>query len=186
MINTCKKKQVSRPLNTKRSQKPARCLDLNTIHKPPLPRQSYLFPNLHTTLLSLQTTLSLPLLHPLHQPPKTLAPHLLLPLPDIQSVPLFFERFPIWVEFQDLRKVFLKLGQVTKLFVCKRKISYGRRFGFVDILSPLSVSDIYDQANKIWFHIYKMRVNPAKSPFQTFFPTPKPISKLVTSHNFSC
>jgi hypothetical protein len=43
----------------------------------------------------------------------------------------FFKRFPSWVEYQDLKKAFLKFGQVTKLFVSKRKTIYGRRFSFV-------------------------------------------------------
>jgi hypothetical protein len=52
-------------------------------------------------------------------------------------------------------------------------------FGFVDIISPLSISDIYDQANKIWFHIYKTRVNPAKHhPFKPSFLSQNPYQNL--------
>ncbi|KAJ6944605.1 hypothetical protein NC652_009847 [Populus alba x Populus x berolinensis] len=75
---------------------------------------------------------------------------------------LFFERFPSWVEYQDLKRTFSKFGRVIKLFLSKRKTVLGRRFGFVELLSPLPVSDLCDQASNVWFDSYKLRVNPAK------------------------
>ena len=81
---------------------------------------------------------------------------------DAEHVKLFFERFPSWVDYQDLKRAFCKLGRVFKLFVSKLKIVLGRRFGFVDISSSLSISSLYDQASWIWFDTYKLIVNPAK------------------------
>ncbi|KAG6737373.1 hypothetical protein POTOM_058889 [Populus tomentosa] len=68
---------------------------------------------------------------------------------DPEQVKLFFERFPSLVEYQDLKRAFCKLGRVNKLFISTRKTDLGRRFGFVDILSPVPVSDLCVQANTI-------------------------------------
>jgi hypothetical protein len=48
--------------------------------------------------------------------------------PILQPIKLFFERFPSWVDYQDLKKTFLKFGRVTKLFLSKRKTALGQRF----------------------------------------------------------
>ncbi|KAI9400841.1 hypothetical protein POPTR_001G038975v4 [Populus trichocarpa] len=96
---------------------------------------------------------------------------------------LFFERFPSWVEYQDLKKTFGKFGRVIKLFLSKRKTVLGRRFGFVEILSPLPVSDLCDQASNVWFDSYKLRVNPAKrQSFKPPLPTSKPLPKPASPH----
>lgn len=101
-----------------------------------------------------------------------------------EQVKLFFERFPSWVEYQDLKRAFCKLGRVTKLFISTRKIVLGRRFGFVDILSPVPISDLCDQANTIWFDTYKLRVNPAKlHPIRPPPTSPKPSPKPVKTQN---
>ncbi|KAG6778847.1 hypothetical protein POTOM_015195 [Populus tomentosa] len=123
---------------------------------------------------------------PSEPPTKTfsLASHVNTPT-GTDHLKLFFERFPSWVEYQDLKKTFGKFGQVIKLFLSKRKTVLGRRFGFVDILSPLPVIDICDQASKVWFDSYKLRVNPAK--LQSSKPPPptsptKPLSKPASPH----
>lgn len=101
-----------------------------------------------------------------------------------EQVKLFFERFPSWVEYQDLKRAFCKLGRVTKLFISTRKTVLGRRFGFVDILSPVPISDLCDQANTIWFDTYKLRVNPAKlHPIRPPPTSPKPSPKPVKTQN---
>jgi hypothetical protein len=88
------------------------------------------------------------------------------------------------VEYQDLKKAFFKLGRVTKLFISKRKTALGRRFGFVDILSPLPIFDLCVQANTIWFDTYKLRVNPAKHhPIKPSPTSPKPCPKPVKTQN---
>ncbi|KAG6736003.1 hypothetical protein POTOM_061309 [Populus tomentosa] len=82
--------------------------------------------------------------------------------PISHPIKLFFERFPFYVEYQDLKKTFFKFGRVTKLFLFKRKTALGRRFGFVDILSPMFVIDLYDQASNLW--TYKLRVFTSTKP----------------------
>ena len=100
------------------------------------------------------------------------------------------------MEYQDLKKTFGKFDRVIKLFLSKRKTVLGRRFGFVDILSPLPVFDICDQASKVWFGSYKLRVNLAKlqsskPPLATspHKPLPKPASphkpQLIFRDNIS-
>ncbi|KAJ6948384.1 hypothetical protein NC651_002658 [Populus alba x Populus x berolinensis] len=98
--------------------------------------------------------------------------------PILQPLKLFFERFPSWVDYHDLKKAFLKFGRVTKLFISKRKTTLGQRFGFVDILSSMSVNDLCDHASSLWFDTYKLRVNPAKHSPSTPTLTPtKPLPK---------
>ncbi|KAL9387903.1 hypothetical protein Peur_021027 [Populus x canadensis] len=100
---------------------------------------------------------------------------------DAEYVKLFFERFPSWVDYQDLKRDFFKLGRVIKLFVSKRKTVLGRCFGFVDISSPLSVPILCYQAIRIWFDTYKLIVNPAKHhPFKTSPSPPKHVPKPAT------
>ncbi|KAG6776173.1 hypothetical protein POTOM_019679 [Populus tomentosa] len=100
---------------------------------------------------------------------------------DAEHVKLFFERFPSWVDYQDLRRAFCKLGRVSKLFVSKHKTVLERRFGFVDISSSLSISSLCDQASRI----YKLIVNPAKwHPLKTSpSPPPKHVPKHVTPYH---
>jgi RNA recognition motif-containing protein len=89
------------------------------------------------------------------------------------------------VEYQDLKKTFGKFGRVIKLFLSKRKTVLGRRFGFVEILSPLPVSDLFDEASNVWFDSYKLRVNPAKlQSSKPPLPTPphKPLPKPASPH----
>ena len=89
------------------------------------------------------------------------------------------------MEYQDLKKTFEKFGWVVKLFLSKRKTVLGRRFGFVEILSPLPVSDLCDQASNVWFDSYKLRVNPAKLQFsKPPLPTSphKPLPKPASHH----
>lgn len=89
------------------------------------------------------------------------------------------------MEYQDLKKTFGKFGRVVKLFLSKRKTVLGRRFGFVEILSPLPVSDLCDQASNVWFDSYKLRVNPAKLQFsKPPLPTSphKPLPKPASHH----
>ncbi|KAJ6951528.1 hypothetical protein NC653_040849 [Populus alba x Populus x berolinensis] len=123
---------------------------------------------------------------PSEPPTKTFSPasHVSTPT-GTDHLKLFFERFPSWVEYQDMKKTFGKFGRVIKLFLSKRKTVLGRRFGFVDILSPLPVFDICDQASKVWFDSYKLRVNPAKlqssKPPLTTSP-PKPLPKPASPH----
>ena len=103
--------------------------------------------------------------------------------PISQPIKLFFERFPSWVDYQDLKKTFLKFGRVTKLFLSKRKTALGRRFGFVDILSPMSVNDLCDHASSLWFDTYKLRVNPAKHrPFTPALTPSKTLPKPAPPH----
>jgi hypothetical protein len=103
--------------------------------------------------------------------------------PISQPINLFFERFPSWVDYQDLKKTFLKFGRVTKLFLSKRKTALGRRFGFVDILSSMSVNDLCDHASSLWFDTYKLRVNPAKHrPFTPALIPSKTLSKPAPPH----
>jgi len=61
----------------------------------------------------------------------------------------FFERFPSWLDYHDLKKTFSKIGPVTNLFVSGKKTSRGRRFGFVSFLSILKEPEIYDSLNLI-------------------------------------
>ena len=99
---------------------------------------------------------------------------------EAEHVKLFFERFPSWVDYQDLKRAFGKFGRVFKLFVSKRKTVLGRRFGFVDISSSLSVTSLCDQASLIWFDTYELIVNPAKRhPLKT---SPSPPPKHVLKH----
>ncbi|XP_011000048.1 PREDICTED: uncharacterized protein LOC105107715 [Populus euphratica] len=73
---------------------------------------------------------------------------------------------------------------VIKLFVSKRKIVLGRRFGFVDISSSLSVSTLYDQASQIWFDTYKLIVNPPKHHSLKTSPSPpKQVPKPATPYH---
>ena len=103
--------------------------------------------------------------------------------PISQPIKLFFERFPSWVDYQDLKKTFLKFGRVTKLFLSKRKTALGRRFGFVDILSSMSVNDLCDHASSLWFDTYKLRVNPAKHrPFTPALIPSKTLPKPAPPH----
>jgi RNA recognition motif-containing protein len=117
---------------------------------------------------------------------KTLTPTSFVNSPaGTDQLKLFFERFPSWVEYQDLKKTFGKFGRVVKLFLSKRKTVLGRRFGFVEILSPLPVSDLCDQASNVWFDSYKLRVNPAKLQFsKPPLPTSphKPLPKPASHH----
>jgi hypothetical protein len=50
---------------------------------------------------------------------------------DPEQVKLFFERFPSWVEYQDLKKAFFKLGRVTKLFIPSMSPQRKIRNGFI-------------------------------------------------------
>ena len=101
-----------------------------------------------------------------------------------EHVKLFFERFPSWVDYQDLKRAFFKLGRVIKLFVSKRKTVLGRRFGFVDISSSLSVTTLCDQASRIWFDTYKLIVNPAKHHSLKTSPSPpKHVPKPATPYH---
>ena len=61
----------------------------------------------------------------------------------------FFEHFPSWLDYHDLKKTLSKIGPVTNLFVSRKKTSRGRRFGFVSFLSTLKESDICDSLNLI-------------------------------------
>jgi hypothetical protein len=56
----------------------------------------------------------------------------------------FFELFPAWLDYHDLKKTFSKIGPVTNLFVSGKKTSQGRRFGFVSFLSILKEPEICD------------------------------------------
>lgn len=104
-------------------------------------------------------------------------------LSDSDHIKLFFERFPSVVEYQNLKKTFFKFGQVTKLFLSKRKTALRRRFGFVDILSPLFVSDLCDQTSNLWFDTYKLRVNLVKHhSLKPSLPASKPLSKPAPPH----
>lgn len=88
------------------------------------------------------------------------------------------------MEYQDLKRAFFKLGRVIKLFVSKRKTVLGRRFGFVNISSSLSVPTLCDQASQIWFDTYKLIVNPAKQ--HTFKTSPSPakhVPKPATTYH---
>ena len=114
--------------------------------------------------------------------------------PILQPLKLFFERFPSWVDYHDIKKAFFKFGRVTKLFISKRKTTLGRRFGFVDILSSMSVNDLCDHASSLWFDTYKLRVNPAKHSPSTpaltptkILPKPAPLypAKLLFRDNRS-
>jgi len=74
----------------------------------------------------------------------------------------FFERFPSWLDYHDLKKRLSKISHVTNLFVSRKKTSQGRRFGFVSFLSTLQESEICDSLNLIWFDSYKIRANPVR------------------------
>ncbi|XP_011012881.1 PREDICTED: uncharacterized protein LOC105117043 [Populus euphratica] len=103
---------------------------------------------------------------------------------DAEHVKLFFERFPSWVDYQDLKRAFFKLSRVIKLFVSKRKTVLGRRFGFVDISSSLSVSTLCDQASRIWFDTSKLIVNPPKHHSLKTSPSPpKQLPKPATPYH---
>ena len=152
---------------------------LTTIHHPPLTTAEKPDQHIHTTSQSSAATFlfSQNPYHPTtfaRQPSSTpvipstpstkscdLSP-LDIAHPNLQPLKLVFERFPSWVDYHDLKKAFLKFGRVTKLFISKRKTTLGRRFGFVDILSTISVNDLCEYASSLWFDTYKLRVNPAK------------------------
>lgn len=69
------------------------------------------------------------------------------------------------------------------MFLSKRKTTLGRRFGFVDILSPMSVNDLCDHASSLWFDTYKLGVNPAKHhPFTAALITSKTLPKPAPPH----
>jgi len=138
-----------------------------TKNRPPLPINAPSTLNLHkTSYLHVQTLPQLPTTtfpysnsadHPVTFTPHHVASPVLPSEPSAKTfsptsyanaltgtdhLKLFFERFPSWVEYQDLKKTFVKFGRVTKLFMSKRKTVLGRCFGFVEILSPLSGSDL--------------------------------------------
>lgn len=103
--------------------------------------------------------------------------------PISQPIKLFYERFPSWVDYQDLKKTFLKFGRVTKLFLSKRKTTLSRRFGFVDILSLMSVNDLCDHTSSLWFDTYKLRVNLTKHrPFTPALIPSKTLPKPAPPH----
>jgi len=83
-------------------------------------------------------------------------------LPSSVSSKFYFERFPSWLDYHDLKKAFSNIGPVTNLFVSKKKTSGGRRFGFVTFLSPLKELDLCDNLNLIWFDSFKIRAKPAR------------------------
>jgi hypothetical protein len=72
----------------------------------------------------------------------------------------YFECFPSWLTFTELRKEFQRYGTITELFVSKRLNKSGKRFGFLSLSDP--EADITEKLNKIWFSSYKLRVNIAK------------------------
>ncbi|KAJ6999423.1 hypothetical protein NC653_010198 [Populus alba x Populus x berolinensis] len=72
----------------------------------------------------------------------------------------YFECFPSWLTFTELRKEFQRYGIITELFVSKRLNKSGKRFGFLSLSDP--EADITEKLNKIWFSSYKLRVNIAK------------------------
>ena len=94
----------------------------------------------------------------------------------------FFERFPSWLDYHDLKKRLSKISHVTNLFISRKKTSRGRRFGFVSFLSTLKESEICDSLNLIWFDSYKIRANPVrfqkdperKKPDLVIKPQPQP------------
>jgi len=77
----------------------------------------------------------------------------------------YFERFPSWIDYQDLKKSFSKISLVTNLFVSRKKTKIGRRFGFVTFFSHLKDTELCDSLNLIWFDSFKIRANLAR--FQT-------------------
>jgi len=86
------------------------------------------------------------------------------PTPSV-STKFYFERFPSWLDYQDLKKAFSKISLVTNLFVSRKKTKIGRRFGFVTFFSHLEATDLCDRLNLIWFDSFKIRANLAR--FQT-------------------
>jgi RNA recognition motif-containing protein len=72
----------------------------------------------------------------------------------------YFECFPTWLTFIELRNEFQRYGTITKLFISKRLNKYGKRFGFLSLCNP--EADITEKLNKIWFSSYKLCVNIAK------------------------
>ncbi|KAG6735302.1 hypothetical protein POTOM_022361 [Populus tomentosa] len=81
------------------------------------------------------------------------------------SAKIYFERFPSWLDYQDLKKAFSKISPVTNLFVSRKKTKQGRRFGFVSFFSLLEDTDLCDRLNLVWFDSFKIRANLAR--FQT-------------------
>ena len=78
---------------------------------------------------------------------------------------LYFERFPSWIDYQDLKKAFQKISLVTNLFISRKKTKIGRRFDFVTFFSHLKDTELCDRLNLIWFDSFKIRANLAR--FQT-------------------
>jgi len=68
----------------------------------------------------------------------------------------YFECFPSWLTFTELRKEFQRYGTITELFVSKRLNKSRKRFGFLSLCGP--EADITEKLNKIWFSSYKLRV----------------------------
>lgn len=56
------------------------------------------------------------------------------PTPSVFSK-FYFERFPSWIDYQDLKKAFSNISPVTNLFISSKKTKIGRRFGFVTFFS---------------------------------------------------
>lgn len=72
----------------------------------------------------------------------------------------YFECFPSWLTFTELRKEFQRYGTIIELFVSKRLNKSGKRFGFLSLSDP--EAEITEKLNNIWFSSYKLRVNIAK------------------------
>ena len=123
-----------------------------------------------------QTLANAPLKHTQHHPHQPATLNSLQPicytnnsqntkhLPKIALTPsvstkFYFERFPTWLDYQDLKKAFSKISLVTNLFVSRKKTKRGRRFGFVSFFSHLEDTNLCDRLNLVWFDSFKICAN---------------------------
>ena len=88
----------------------------------------------------------------------------------------YFECFPSWLTFTELRKEFQRHGTIIELFVSKRLNKSRKRFGFLSLRDP--DAEITEKLNKIWFSSYKLRVNIAKNQRQVIKQKQLPMSTI--------